>query len=52
MWAEIGDARRFASSDQLVRFAGSMSPSTPLGRQARPGHLSRQGSPELAVGGV
>ena len=22
MWAEIGDARRFSSSDQLVRFAG------------------------------
>jgi transposase len=22
MWAEIGDARRFTSSDQLVRFAG------------------------------
>ena len=22
IWAEIGDARRFRSSDQLVRFAG------------------------------
>lgn len=37
MWAEIGDARRFVSSDQLVSFAGSMSPSTPLMASAHPG---------------
>ena len=47
MWAEIGDARRFASSDQLVRFAGlDVTVYSSAGKRA-PGHLSRQGSPQL-----
>jgi transposase len=47
MWAEIGDARRFHSSDQLVRFAGmDVTVYSSDGKRA-PGHLSRQGSPEL-----
>jgi transposase len=47
IWAEIGDARRFASSDQLVRFAGlDITVYSSDGKRA-PGHLSRQGSPEL-----
>ena len=45
IWAEIGDARRFARSDQLVRFAGTspkpyldadMGASTPSGRVDSP----------------
>jgi transposase len=47
MWAEIGDARRFASSDQLVRFAGlDVTVYSSAGKRS-PGHLSRQGAPEL-----
>lgn len=47
IWAETGDARRFASSDQLVRFAGlDVSVYSSAGKRA-PGHLSRQGSPQL-----
>ena len=47
MWAEIGDARRFRSSDQLVRFAGlDVTVYSSAGKRS-PGHLSRQGSPEL-----
>ena len=47
MWAEIGDARRFASSDQLVRFAGLDVTVYSSDGKRSPGHLSRQGSPEL-----
>jgi transposase len=47
MWAEIGDARRFSSSDQLVRFAGLDVTVYSSDRKRAPGHLSRQGSPEL-----
>jgi transposase len=47
IWAEIGDARRFSSSDQLVRFAGlDVSVYSSDGKRS-PGHLSRQGSPLL-----
>jgi transposase len=47
IWAEIGDVRRFCSSDQLVRFAGlDVTVYTSVGK-CSPGHLSRQGSPEL-----
>ena len=47
MWAEMGDARRFASSDQLVRFAGlDVTVYSSAGKRS-PGHLSRQGSPQL-----
>jgi transposase len=47
MWAEIGDARRFHSSDQLVRFAGMDITVYSSDGKRSPGHLSRQGSPEL-----
>ena len=47
IWAEIGDARRFASSDQLVRFAGLDVTVYSSDSKRSPGHLSRQGSPEL-----
>ena len=47
MWAEIGDARRFPSSDQLVRFAGLDVTVYSSDGKRSPGHLSRQGSPEL-----
>jgi transposase len=47
IWAEIGDARRFRSSDQLVRFAGLDVTVYSSDTKRSPGHLSRQGSPEL-----
>jgi transposase len=47
IWAEIGDARRFRSSDQLVRFAGLDITVYSSDAKRSPGHLSRQGSPEL-----
>ena len=47
MWAEIGDARRFTSSDQLVRFAGLDVTVHSSDSKCSPGHLSRQGSPGL-----
>ncbi len=47
IWAEIGDARRFHSSDQLVRFAGTDITVYSSDTKRSPGHLSRQGSPEL-----
>jgi transposase len=47
MWAEIGDARRFHSSDQLVRFAGMDVTVYSSDGKRSPGHLSRQGSPGL-----
>ena len=47
MWAEIGDARRFHSSDQLVRFAGLDITVYSSDAKRAPGHLARQGSPEL-----
>jgi transposase len=47
MWAEIGDARRFHSSEQLVRYAGlDITVYSSDGKRSL-GHLSRQGSPEL-----
>jgi transposase len=47
IWAEIGDARRFSSSDRLVRFAGLDVTVYSSDGKRSPGHLSRQGSPEL-----
>ncbi len=47
IWAEIGDARRFHSSDQLVRFSGLDVTVYSSDDKRSPGHLSRQGSPEL-----
>src|SRR4029078_3709892 len=45
IWAEIGDTRRFTSSDQLVRFAGLDITVYSSDSKRSPGHLSRQGSP-------
>jgi transposase len=47
IWAEIGDARRFGSSDQLVRFAGRDVTVYSSDSKRAQGHLSRQGSPQL-----
>ena len=47
IWAEIGDVRRFRRSDQLVRFAGLDVTVYSSDGKRSPGHLSRQGSPEL-----
>jgi Transposase IS116/IS110/IS902 family. len=52
MWAEIGDARRFSSSDQLVRFAGLDVTVYSSADKRSPGHLSRAGFPGAAVGDV
>jgi transposase len=47
IWAEIGDARRFHNSDQLVRFAGLDVTVYSSDGKRSPGHLSRQGCPQL-----
>jgi transposase len=47
IWAEIGDARRFSSSEQLVRYAGlDVTVYSSAGKRSS-GHLFWQGSPEL-----
>jgi transposase len=47
IWAEVGDARRFSSSEQLVRYAGlDVTVYSSAGKRSS-GHLSRQGSAEL-----
>src|SRR4029078_6718640 len=45
IWPEIGDARRFTSSDQLVRFAGLDVTVYSSDGKRSPGPLSREGSP-------
>ena len=45
--AELGDARRFSSSRQAVRFAGLDVTVHESDDKRRPGHLSRQGPPVL-----
>jgi transposase len=45
--AELGDARRFSSSRQAVRFAGLDITVHESDTKRRPGHLSRQGPPVL-----
>jgi len=47
IWAEIGDARRFSSSDQVVRFAGLDVTVYSSDGKRLPGHLSKQGPPAL-----
>jgi transposase len=47
IWAELGDCRRFSSSDQAVRFAGLDVTVYSSDNKRSPGHLARQGSPEL-----
>jgi transposase len=47
IWAELGDCRRFAQPDQVVRFAGLDITIWASDAKRAPGHLARQGSPEL-----
>lgn len=47
IWAELGDARRFRSSDQAVRFAGLDVTVWSSDGKRSPGRLARQGSPVL-----
>src|SRR4051812_904490 len=45
--AELGDARRFSSSRDAVRYAGLDVTVHQSDRRRAPGHLSRQGPPAL-----
>ena len=47
IWAELGDCHRFASADQVVRFAGLDVSVWSSNTRRSAGHLARQGSPEL-----
>jgi transposase len=47
IWAELGDCRRFHSSDQAVRFTGLDVTVYSSDGKRSPGRLARQGSPEL-----
>lgn len=47
IWAELGDCRRFRSSDQVIRFAGLDITVRSSDSKRSAGRLARQGSPEL-----
>jgi len=47
IWAELGDCRRFHSSDQAVRFTGLDVTVYSSDGKRSPGRLARQGAPEL-----
>ena len=47
IWAEMGDTRRFSSSDQAVRHTGLDVTVWSSDNKRSPGHLSRQGPPVL-----
>jgi transposase len=47
IWAELGDCRRFRSSDQAVRFSGLDITVWSSDGKRSAGHLARQGSPML-----
>jgi transposase len=47
IWCELGDCRRFTTSDQAVRFSGLDITVYSSDNKRSPGHLARQGSPEL-----
>ena len=47
IWSELGDCRRFSSSDQAVRFAGLDVTVWSSDTKRSAGRLARQGSPEL-----
>jgi transposase len=47
MWAELGDCRRFAHPEQVVRFAGLDVTVWSSSSRRAAGHLARQGSPHL-----
>ena len=50
--AELGDCRRFTSSDDAVRYAGLDVTVYESNSKRAPGHLSRQGPAVLALGAV
>lgn len=47
LWAELGDCRRFRHADQVVRLAGLDVTVWASDSKRAPGHLARQGAPEL-----
>ena len=47
IWSEMGDTRRFSSSDQAVRHTGLDITVWSSDSKRAPGHLSRQGPPAL-----
>ena len=48
VWAELGDTRRFSSSEKAVRYTGlDITVWSSDGKRHGPGHLSRQGPPAL-----
>jgi transposase len=47
IWAELGDCRRFSTSDQAVRFSGLDITVYSSDGKGSPRRLARQGSPEL-----
>jgi transposase len=47
IWAELGDCHRFSHPDQVVRFAGLDVTVWSSSSRRSPGHLARQGSPQL-----
>jgi transposase len=47
IWAELGDCRRFANSNAAVRYTGLDITVYSSDGKRSPGHLARQGSPEL-----
>jgi transposase len=47
IWAELGDTRRFSSSDKAVRHAGLDITVYSSDTKRAPGHLARQGPPAL-----
>lgn len=47
IWAELGDTRRFTNSDAAVRYTGLDITVYSSDSKRSPGHLARQGSPEL-----
>jgi transposase len=50
--AELGDARRFANGDAVVRHTGLDVTVYSSDSKRSPGHLSRQGPPGAALGVV
>lgn len=47
LWAELGDCRRFRHADQVVRLSGLDVTVWASDTKRAPGHLARQGAPEL-----
>ena len=52
IWAELGDVRRFANSDDAVRHTGLDITVYSSDTKRSAGHLSRQGPAAAALGAV